>query len=241
MAVVERPILFSSSMVRAVLAGAKTITRRVIKRQPPKWVDSYEQSCSPLHWLPAGVYLSDPSGLLGRGALTVRGTNGQPERCPYGAAGDRLWVRETWACKWRESEQEHWEGFAYRADHPEGAPVPGGKWRPSIFMPSAASRITLEITNIRAEKLQSISAKDARAEGIPQTAGEASKLGLFDTSKEPGSEWDNRTSVQNFARLWDSINGKKPGCDWAADPFVWVVSFARVDAAAAGPDPEWMD
>ena len=91
----EHPIPFSGSMVRAVLEGRKTQMRRVVNPQPPKWVDAYSQSADPNHWLPSGVYISDPCGVLGRGSLSVRKSD-MPIRCPFGVPGDRLWVRETW-------------------------------------------------------------------------------------------------------------------------------------------------
>lgn len=221
----ERPILFSGAMVRAILEGKKTQTRRVVKPQPD------EMSAR-------NYYLGD-----------------WVAKSPYGRKGDRLWVRETWYCdhcferdydrtaRWYEGKllppeecEKEWLGenrehMYYRADVPSGRfcdagywGEPGSHWKPSIHMPRWASRITLEVTGVRVERLQEISREDAWEEGIPQTAGEAGPLGLMNP-EEPGHEWDNRTSVENFARLWESING--PG-SWAANPWVWVVEFKRV-------------
>ena len=174
----ERPMLFSGPMVRAILDGRKTQTRRIIKPQPkfvPRWLDEG-------HWY----------GL----------------RCPYGEPGDRLWVRETWAAPHKYDAlpprlipvgtnihyRSTWEGPC------------GLRWRPSIHMPRWASRVTLEITNIRAERLHKISEKDCEAEGIPMLQG-----GI----------------TIGFLELWESING--PG-SWKINPWVWVLEFARVEA-----------
>ena len=182
----ERPILFSAPMVRALLAGTKTQTRRVVKR------NAYEKSIHADQFAPPTC------------------------ACPYGQPGDRLWVRETWA-KWGRDDQCG-EGPSvthepiYRAD---GSPWDEqDKWRPSIHMPRAASRILLEITSVRVERLQDISEADTVAEGIP--AGEVSPAdaGRF-----------------AYRLLWESINGPD---SWAANPWVWVLEFKRVEAAAGG-------
>ena len=168
----ERPILFSAPMVRAILAGTKTQTRRVCKGQ---------RELSNVH-------------------------DFQIDRCPYGQLGDRLWVRETWL---RHSVNVP-NDYLYRADHPDDGtigPAHGG-WKPSIHMPRWASRITLEITDVRVERLQDISARDAWAEGIT-----------------PSPDVD---PYHEYRDLWESING--PG-SWDANPWVWAVSFKRIDAA----------
>lgn len=136
----ERPIIFSGDMVRAILAGTKTQTRRVIKPQP------YRVHLPAIYCKRKGQY-----GL---------------DACPYGVPGDRLWVRETWRddsydCEWGTRMQ-----YSYRADFPHGDG--GGNWRPSIHMPRHASRILLEITGVRAEHLQDITNEDCYAEGITQ-------------------------------------------------------------------------
>lgn len=189
----ERPILFSGPMVRALLDGRKTQTRRVVKPQP---VDPFD-----------GAQL--------RTAVSAYALAGP---CPYGEPGDRLWVRETWA-----KAGEQGDRVEYRADT---ADPKAGKWRPSIFMPSWASRITLEVESVRVERLQDISEADARAEGVtpaPFTkAGRAAHL----------------VHVEAFESLWGSINGPD---SWAANPWVWVVAFRRVPTSAprdAAPNTE---
>lgn len=162
----ERPILFSAPMVRALLAGTKTQTRRV--------------------------------------ATPRRSIEPMTDECPYGQPGDRLWVRETWSA-------HSAGGFMYAASWDAHALIGHPKWRPSIHMPRAASRITLEVTGVRVERLQEITRGDAMAEGCPfpnMAAGHDPR------------EW--------YAKLWNDING--PG-SWDANPWVWAITFRRVDSA----------
>jgi hypothetical protein len=189
----------SAPMVRAILDGSKTQTRRLLRSEWLRCLDPDDED-------------DMPNILAG---------------CPYGAPGARLWVRETWA-------GDDLNGYVYRADHPTAGLDAGDlddgeqqirRWRPSIFLPRPASRITLDVRGVRVERLHDITNTDAMAEGIPQTAGEATRAGLFDNAATPGHEWDNRTSAENFARLWDTINGKR--APWASNPWVWVVNFAR--------------
>jgi hypothetical protein len=197
----ERPILFSAPMVRALLGGRKTQTRRIMKPQI-RVVREWE-------W-----YWDAPRKGFGSAGANVRPQDGigLSHFCPYGQPGDRLWVRET-----LRRAPDLW---TYAAD---GAEVgwPGrhdlaGKNRDtivSIHMPRVASRITLEITEVRVQRLDEISEEDATEEG----------------SKEPslvpiiGACWSERDA---YAKLWEHING--PG-SWEANPFVWTVSFKRVE------------
>lgn len=201
----ERPILFSDEMVRAILEGRKTQTRRVVKQQDV--LDSRNE---------VGVW--DGPGEVGEWEVS---------RCPYGQAEDRLWVREAWAkCQIKECCDGP---VAYRASwlrgmaaHCEGYT----KWKPSIHLPRWASRITLEITGVRVERLQDISEADAGAEGIDAPA-EFSGMG-------PDGPIENEAAygwhpVDAFAELWDSIN-KDRGYSWESNPWVWVVNFKRIEA-----------
>jgi len=172
----ERPILFSAPMVRAILDGSKTQTRRVVKDAQPAGIGL-------CHWSKTGWAHLQLSG----------GCSCQTVRCPYGIPGDRLWVRETF-----NGNAE--VGYAYRATEPD---MNGCPWRPSIFMPRAASRILLEITDVCVQRLQKISDEDARAEG-------------YDRSHAFPREW--------FALLWERINGTG---SWHANPWVWVITFQR--------------
>jgi len=193
----ERPILFSSEMVRAILDGRKTQTRRVIKPQPNKaW------STPPIEVID-GRYVS-------HGCYS-------DFKCPYGQPGDRLWVRETWMPFTEAGVLLH-EAIYKATDKPEsdeGAPL---RWRPSIFMPRWASRITLEIIDVRVERVQEISLNDCESEG-----SEYCLNGKYDFSivNEP-------PYLANYHRLWDSINAKR-GYGWDVNPFCWVVEFTRVD------------
>ena len=176
----ERPIIFSAPMVRAILDGRKTQTRRVVKSETVG--DSGEI-------VP----------LLGR--------------CPYGQPGDTLYVKETWFSDARVQKASGWEPIIhYRSDCE--LPV---KWRPSIFMPRWASRITLEVTGIRVEKLQDISEEDAKAEGMT----------LRNPRDISGDHGNAGYLISEFMGLWESING--PG-SWDANPWVWIVEFRRVEA-----------
>lgn len=183
----EHPMLFSAPMVRAILEGRKTQTRRVVKRQP-EMVDEY--TVKP--W--AGC----PKSLL----KLLQEAN----RCPY-EVGMRLWVRETWCSPDEDNPKTVW----YRADADDPVTKAFSEkfctWRPSIHMPRWASRITLEITGVRVERVQDISEKDVQREGI-------------DTDPK---QWD-ACYTDAFIRLWTSIYGPE---SWAANPWVWVVEFKR--------------
>ena len=192
----EHPILFSSEMVGAILDGRKSQTRRVIKPQPEKYTVRIVQSISPVHWqsrLPIDLRAlypnSQPTDMLG-----------SIFNCPYGQVGDRLWVRETWADGISASTKQHYA--IYKAS--DGL-LPGQVWRPSIFMPRWASRITLEITGIRVQRVQEISPNECRDEGV-----------------EPF------LYKNNFITLWNRINSKR-GYGWDKNPFVWVIEFKRLE------------
>lgn len=135
----ERPILFSTPMVQAILAGRKTQTRRVVKPQPDE--DGLAKFIPSQRW---------------------EDTGGKAYTCPYGKVGDVLWVRETWK---EAPEQATWKKYSYKADYNSHL-AQLGKWKPSIFMPKDASRIWLKITNVSVERLQDITNKDAMSEGI---------------------------------------------------------------------------
>ena len=209
----ERPILFSGPMVRAILDGRKTQTRRVVKPQIVK----------PSGW---GSVLGQGFGFIDDGRYAENGDH-LIFRCPYGSPGDRLWVRETWYIddsrfkkiakkrpKWLEPLDLY-----FRADGecckqiPECqcADVGPTPWRSSIHMPRWASRVTLEVVGLRVERIQDISEEDARAEGVA------------DTPRVEGVAACRRL----FGELWDSTNAKR-GFSWKKNPWVWVVEFRRL-------------
>lgn len=193
----ERPILFSAPMVRAILAGTKTQTRRAVKGWPLEWL-SPSIGFSP-------EYVAMPE-------------NGA---CPYGHPGDRLWVREAFI---HEPADYCWEASVsipcrpastvYRADQ-EGD-TRGAGWKPSIHMPRSLSRITLEVTGVRVERLQDISEADAQAEGCALEC-------MTPTGDDSGSAIHG---PGGYIALWESING--PG-SWDKNPWVWVIEFKRTD------------
>jgi hypothetical protein len=228
----ERPILFSGAMVRALLAGTKTQTRRAMKPQPTADSDGR------LWWYwkrgEGSANLRDPG---------VPGVMWLP-RCPYGRVGEQLWVRETFkqvaSGEIKGGYGEVRYGYAYQADgatiwakrptiiHDMTGQPPTGPmqfqprpWKPSIHMPKRASRITLEITDVRVQRLQEISEADAQAEGI-----EASSLpGKYRIYGRDTDGLDVDTPRCSFQSLWESINGAG---SWDANPWAWALTFKRV-------------
>jgi hypothetical protein len=225
----SRPILFAAPMVRAILAGQKRMTRRVVTPQPisPNRID----------------FLSN---IVGRPAAfcETRPMSSDLVReiaCPYGAPGGRLVVRENYRIT------SPWDGrkvpkvpvpIHYEADGP--APEAFGNLRPSIFLPRWASRLTLAVTGVRVERLHDITEADARAEGlstVTKDGGRTWKFGISDRDGLPGTDddgwpwtdWD-RDPCKAFATLWRRINGAK---SWTANPWVWVVAFERVAQSEA--------
>ncbi|KWN75825.1 hypothetical protein [Burkholderia ubonensis] len=227
----ERPILFSGPMVRAILGGRKTQTRRVMKHQPPDDVAPITIS----HYHPTIVdrHGEEAPGAEIFGAFSDDGEWGC--KSPYGEPGDRLWVRETWQGpliegRERDAYLESRTDFhspkycEYAAD---GGAAPEfvtfddelvQRWRPSIHMPRWASRITLEITGVRAERLQSISDPDARAEGV--TIEDHHMHGYSAGAYRP-------PSIRAFHDLWDGLNAAR-GHGWDANPWVWRIEFRRI-------------
>jgi hypothetical protein len=218
----QRPILFSGSMVRALLAGTKTQTRRVLRPQLPADAEPAEMGATNEH----GHQVSGHSGMWWDDAA---GNPEQAIRCPYGMPGDRLWVKETTL----KVEDAGWVGPVYVAsdlgqqalewgygesDDPDYIEPFALKKRSSLFMSRAMSRITLEITNVHVERLQDISEADAMAEGIVRQRDGG--YGLADATHYHSA--DPRIS---YWSLWDAING--PG-SVEANPWVWAVTFKRV-------------
>jgi hypothetical protein len=225
-----KPILFSTPMVKAILEGRKTMTRRIIKGFTAE----------------KNVYGNYNYELKKRGKNNwTAGTNldakelsdsffGIADYCPYGKVGDVLWVRETW-CK---LVPEHFidKHFVYKAnmcnDTEEirqdyikaGYPY---KWKPSIFMPKAACRIFLEITDIRVERLQEIGEADAIKEGVSfhkPVPGDG--LTIYKNYTSPKTPFYGDNARLSFQTLWQSINGLE---SWEANPFVWVIEFKQIE------------
>lgn len=189
----ERPILFKGEMVNAIIEGRKTQTRRIMKPQP-----ILENGL--LRWVkfPLDICLDSHSDVVARYS-------------PYGHKGDVLWVREC---------------FSMTADghvHYKATDMPVGQWKPSIHMPKYLSRITLEVTDVRVERIQDISDEDAKAEGVTPVDPNGEGLASY-IVKRTG----NRHKPA-FSMLWDDINEPR-GYGWDANPWVWVVTFRKVEA-----------
>jgi hypothetical protein len=240
----ERPILFSGPMVKALQVGRKTQTRRVLQNR----------------------HLSGTGWQVPNGNADPTAINANLARfCPYGAPGDRLWVRETWAYTGQASLNygpmaQRRQGYVtYAADgakvthyFPDGPMLPSPpqtlptrradedefdfaertsdyyrayfrRMRPSIHMPRWASRLTLEVTEVRVQRLQEISEADILAEGIPPDARGWEWLGVL---PPPPAERDG--PVAGWQWLWDSINGERPGCSWGDNPWVWAITFKKL-------------
>jgi len=242
----ERGMIFNGEMVRAILDGRKTQTRRIMKVQPrPHDHQSYNVTWK--NEPPAYYSLHDTEGVewackfCGDGV----GMDGRSiYRCPFGKVGDRIWVRETSGLQVRRDALGGTGEFrVYRASAPdavryttaEGKDVPI-KWIPSIHMPRWASRILLEITDVRVERLNDISEEDAEAEGLESTnfTGFGDEPGMpnvhepdvYRGTKEHG--WTECPS-EAFQHLWESIYGNS---SWQANPWVWVIEFKRIEGGA---------
>lgn len=230
----ERPILFSAPMVRAILDGTKTQTRRIIKDQDigEKYCDPCDDGRVLLEWL------GEPC--CGSGVWDVP-EHSAKVASPFGLIGDRLWVREAWNpdppdvdgwgyTAWAGCRDGRIAGVPERFRHPHfcnyaadwlHGPI---RWTPSIHMPRWASRITLEVTGVRVERLQDISEADAIAEGVKPDAGcrpDDDAAGFH----RIGTVRDDSFPIARYGALWERING--PG-SWDANPWVWIVQFRKV-------------
>jgi hypothetical protein len=226
-AIKERPILFSTPMVKAILEGRKTVTRRVMN--PQHETDS-EIGVGTFHLVVHGRDGIQPGPEV-FGAICDDG-----EFClksPYGQPGDILWVRETWAVDWEIGENSRGEGpspFFYKAT--DEHPFKNGKWKPSIHMPRAACRLRLQIKSITVERLHDITEEDAIREGVQSAEFEI--LGkcyrdYYGSASEYGHpDYDFptvATAKQSFETLWMSINGKE---SWEFNPWVWRIEFEKL-------------
>ncbi len=212
----EKPILFNSEMVLAIMDGRKTQTRRVIKPQP-----NYQKRF--------GQPESEVNADIAK------------RKCSYGKVGDRLWVRETFALNyqydtdsisdWEECNSLDSGDPRYRADYIRKE-KPGyiGRWRTNIHMPKWAARIWLEIIGVRVERVQDISEEDAEAEGVvPQEIKHLREI----AETIPNSTYCPHKLT--FSELWDSINDKR-GFGWDENPWVWVIEFNKLKGISSDAD-----
>lgn len=200
-----KPILFNTDMVRKILDGEKTVTRRPIKPQPMKNEENP-------HRLTFGCWYFDVPSLRFPGTID----RSVGPYWPHCQTGDILYVRETWAV-WSRTEGLM-PKIHYKSD---GENLPGVKWRPSIHMPKEAARIFLRVTDVRVERLQDISPLDVRAEGVS-------------TPQEDEWDCEMSQAVMDrfeFERIWDSTikPGDRDAYGWEADPWVWVIEFERCE------------
>jgi hypothetical protein len=224
----ERPILFSTPMVKAILEGRKTQTRRILKANfhPDTFRVTLMDTTDGVIAIPR----DDSDRMLG-----------ERVKCPYGKIGDRLWVRETWGdVTGAFQDADELRNVAFKADesvwncygqmvyleqlYQSGIYV--DKWRPSIFMPKFAARLWLEITNVRVERLQDISEADAQAEGCRNKSdviGSEHVSGYWGNGQP--SAYSRYAYKTTFQLLWYSINGQE---SWDANPFVWVIEFKKL-------------
>lgn len=203
----ERPILFSGNMVRAILDGNKTQTRRIVKEKEIR-------NRFPMY-IKNNIWAWGTKPCDGTQACWSHDTF----KCPYGTEGDRLWVRETWS--YLDSEKTE---FIYRADDNrwiEDLHSAGSPWKPSIHMPREASRITLEIKNIRVERLQDISEEDSKAEGIEWIINSENAWGWRDYATRNSITY---VCTESFKSLWESIHGSE---SLKQNPWVWVIEFEK--------------
>lgn len=222
----ERGMIFNAEMVRAILDGRKTQTRRLLKQAtgPSLSVDTVEDSpgVAELSWL----YGDGPGYEVHEHIKLVH--------CPFGKPGDRIWVRETWA----EAGAGAPDLQLYRANYPEHVPsryenVPSAwdvRWKPSIHMPRWASRILLEITDVSVERLNGISEANAEAEGINMEAL-ADSQDCYDCIADHNMT-GRPTAKGAFKYLWESIYGEE---NWQANPWVWVIEFKVVPNVQDSP------
>lgn len=233
----ERGMIFNGEMVRALLSGRKTQTRRRMKVQPSEGFTPMNMALEPdykARWYTPGIV--DKEGYLQPASKEVFGVANENEgySCPFGAVGDRIWVREAFRVHsratdvatlvYKASERNSWTEQTHRVPVAVcNKPATPEKWTPSLHMPRWASRILLEITDVRVERLNSISQEDAQAEGLELT-------GWRPTYSDPDSGGEVITPYDNFAELWSSIYGDE---SWQANPWVWVIEFKRVEGGAA--------
>ncbi|EMY3089091.1 hypothetical protein AAIL13_004123 [Raoultella ornithinolytica] len=226
----ERGMIFNAEMVRAILDGRKTQTRRIMKVQPEHSELGLRRVVESKNGIDDGKYFwsqSDATGLKSRS---------KPFACPFGTVGDRIWVREAFRVHsratdvatlvYKASERNSWTEQTHRVPVAVcNKPATPEKWTPSLHMPRWASRILLEITDVRVERLNAISEEDARAEGIIDggclNCGEPEPCGC--ANPEPDA-------TDAFAYLWQSIYGQE---NWNANPWVWVIEFKRLEGGAA--------
>jgi hypothetical protein len=213
----ERPILFSTPMVQAILEGRKTVTRRVVKGRALDWL-------APDLFTPE--FVADPGNDLS----------------PYGFTGDIAWVRETWrpTLKGSDTPPGYWNMFEFAAGGEKLCPLEyelkfeeyiiNGKWKPSIHMPRVACRVMLKIKSISVERLHDITEEDAIREGIQPLLASRAQLATHGrlykhyTEHQQGIFGSGLDPVESFSTLWEFVNGQD---SWNSNPWVWRIEFEK--------------
>lgn len=269
----ERGMIFNAEMVRAILDGQKTQTRRIMKVQPSEDFTPMNMALEPdykARWYIPGIV--DKDGYLQPASKEVFGVSNENEgySCPFGSVGDRIWVRETWGVVSHELDEDgriqpwkpdrpataihempfgngYYSGHAiYAADgdftwgDDDGYEDGRSCWKPSIHMPRAASRILLEITDVRVERLNAISEEDAQSEGVHTEVWDQTVVAMNYAARDEFFQfWSedmphyvemNQLYRSSFRSLWEYIYGAE---NWLANPWVWVIEFKRVEGGAA--------
>ena len=211
----EKPLIMSGASVIATLEDRKHQTRRVIKPQPA--MCNYQPSnwqASRCDWVGYKYSGRDTwfCHTCGAGLRAIDEWSSHGILCPYGQVGSHIWVRETWH---QDTGLSSDKTIHYKADNLSDS----YSWKPSIFMPRWASRLTLEITGVRVERVQEISHEDAIAEGC---------LNQVLSNMEPDFDMAIRPASDVFHELWDSLN-KKRGYGWAVNPWTWALDYKRVE------------
>jgi len=238
----EHRILFRSAMVRALQAGQKTQTRRIVKLPP---LQPWQLNSKGWHFIESSHSIDDCNYYTagfgdGLGTIiNIKCPYGKPAFAPFNLPADRLWVRERFMkarCPiiMRGAAQvtrgpaidENWQHCAWYedSDDPLGLPIREG-WKSPIFMPRWASRFTLENVAVRVERLQDISEADARAGGICELSLQQGEPGAWWTADPKKPDIAGQTAICAYRKLWEKINGPD---SWDANPYVWVVEFCQV-------------
>ena len=205
----EQPIIFSTEMVKAILEGRKTMTRRVIKK--PNWFGGNPKSSIGS----GGVY---STGDLSAEIKYYNENGPNPNTCPYGGVGDLLWVRETW-------RTNAIGGVSFKADEGDNWI---GEWRPSIHMFRKDSRITLEIAEVRVGRVQEITPADCVAEGVSAGGMVLAQTTMLITGTNNLKDAQDVLLKCAYKELWGPLNAKR-GYGWETNPFVWCISFKKID------------
>jgi hypothetical protein len=219
-----KPIIFSTEMVKAILEGRKTVTRRVVNCELNKIHGLGNPKKLLADW-PLSRIIDFTDGILTYSYQTdVDDSTSSKVKSPYGKLRDVLYVRESFC-------QDSIAYITYKASNPEYEPEE--RWKPSIHMPKKFARIFLKVKDIRVERLQEITEEDCIREGIDMESDHASlcqnildNMGCVEGATNDLEK--NSVELTVFKKLWNSINGKKEGCSWEDNPYVWVVEFERI-------------